>query len=306
MNLRPHPRMRRARNAGACAAHRAPFGGPAAVNSGILLPGRSPVRGTPKACSGKSTARRPHGELPATPRASRPLWTAVARHRFGWARLRARRGGTARGFTLVELLVSIGLTALLLWGILQLYTSATRFSAAMFSEAELCAGGRAILDRLCHELTSAATLDVGYLKITNTGGFATIQFVAPVGEGNALSHVLYKVDTGEHVGYLSRGTMAPVSNNQIPEQSAFEEEGEGKQYHPLGVKVDSFKIEYIDHGSSTGEPVSTTKTWQDADATDGTIDPMPRAVLVEIAVSDPKGRASIVLSSGAFLSASGQ
>ena len=208
----------------------------------------------------------------------------------------------ARGFTLVELLVSIGLTSLLLWGILQLYSSATRFSAAMFSEAELSAGGRAVLDRLCHELTSAATLDVGYLKITNADGFASIQFVAPVGEGNTLAHVLYNVDEDN---YLSRGTKTPVSGTDIPDESSLETTGEGVQYHSLGVKVDSFKIEYIDHGSSSGEPVSTDKIWKDADSTDATIESLPRAVLVEIATSDPKGKASIVLSSGAFLSASG-
>ena len=202
----------------------------------------------------------------------------------------------ARGFTLVELLVSVGLTSLLLWGILQLYTSSTKFSAAMFSEAELCAGGRAVLDRLCHELTSAVPLAVGYLKITNSGNKATIQFVAPVGEGDSLAHIIYKVDDEN---YICRGVKTPVENNAPPGESEF------THLFALGVKVDSFKIEYIDHGSSTGEPVSTGKTWQDTTPGDSTIDPLPRAVLAEISVSDPKGLAAITVSSGAFLSASG-
>ncbi|MBM3957322.1 MAG: prepilin-type N-terminal cleavage/methylation domain-containing protein, partial [Gemmatimonadetes bacterium] len=112
---------------------------------------------------------------------------------------RPRRSG---GFTLVELLVSVGLTAVLMWGILQLYTSATRFSATMFTEAELVAGGRAALDRMSRELTSAATLDVGYIKMEFTppdsnpvtfqpGTFDFIQFVAPVGTSGQLAHVCY-------------------------------------------------------------------------------------------------------------------
>ena len=205
---------------------------------------------------------------------------------------RALRPPGRRGFTLVELLVAVGLTSLLLWGLLQLYTSATRFSAVMFTEAELVAGGRAVLDLMCRELMSAATRDVGYLKIADGG--KSIQFVAPVGENEQLAHVKYYVD-GSNV--LHRALKEPVNDSDTQDTDP----GQGRS---LGVQLARIKIERIDETSS-GEPQGGDKTYEkDTNPSDG-IAPLPRAILIEVQVVDSKGQASITLSSGAFLGGGG-
>ncbi len=194
------------------------------------------------------------------------------------------------GFTLVELLVAVGLTAILMWGLLNLYSFATRFSRTMFNEAELCAIGRAALDRLCRELASAAPLDVGYLQIKNNGVADEIQFVAPIGDGATLAHLRYYLDTAATPPGLYRAIETPAGDNQTP----------------IGVNVIGFNVRYVEQGSATDtEPAEgSSTTWRDDDVTDG-VQRLPRAVLVEITVADPASGAAVTLSSGATLGASG-
>lgn len=228
-------------------------------------------------------------------------------------RLRARRG-----FTLVELLVSVGLTAILMWGILQLYTSATRFSSTMYTETELVAGGRAVLERICSELASAATLDAGYVQIIRDGNTGdTLQFVAPVGPDGQMTNVCYQVrqDTDGTL-MLYRAVKAPVEYEntgvvKVPEPPASAAEPGGFTFGALGVKVEALTIQYIDYDSTTGTPqdVSTVtdqrKTWRDANVNDSSVPPLPRAILLELRLADGKGVVSMVLSSGAYLGGSG-
>ncbi|MBM4041925.1 MAG: hypothetical protein FJ290_25805 [Planctomycetes bacterium] len=230
---------------------------------------------------------------------------------------RVRRRG---GFTLVELLVSVGLTAVLMWGILQLYTSATRFSATMFTEAELVAGGRAALDRMSHELAGAATLDVGYLKIafkTDANPITalpdnvdTIQFVAPVGTDGALAHVCYQLREMDAYGnrMLHRCIKEPVSDNAVP-SAPTSTSSNGFISSPLGVRVRAMTMTYVDCDSASGTPLRGTsgdsKEWRDADLADANTPRLPRAILLEIQLADNKGTISMVLSSGAYLGGSG-
>jgi len=214
------------------------------------------------------------------------------------------RPRASRGFTLVELLMSVALTALLMWGILQLYTQATRFSATMFAEAELVAGGRAVLDRMCHELTSATPLDIGYLKIINDGtstdGFDTIQFVAPVGPDGELAHVCYQIrdKDAQGNGMLYRCIKTPVTDNTVPDAGAG---GSYPTANPLGVKVQAMSIQYINYNSANGTPEDASNTWPGADPNPR----LPRAILIELRLADNKGTISMVLSSGAYLGGSG-
>jgi len=213
-------------------------------------------------------------------------------------RSRHSRRAAGRGFTLVELLVAVGLTSLLLWGLLQLYSSATRFSAVMFTEAELCAGGRAALDLMCRELMGAATRDVGYIKIE---GGNSIQFVAPAGQDNQLAHVLYKVQDVDGKPTLHRALKEPVAPSDDQGTAVAVTTNDS-----LGIEVTGLKIEYIDADTANGEPVvAGSKTWaKDTNVSDG-IEPLPRAILIEIQLVDPKGQAAITLSSGAYLPGSG-
>ena len=49
----------------------------------------------------------------------------------------------ASGFTLIEVMVAVALTTLLLWGLLQVFREASRFSRAVQADSDLCAGGPA-------------------------------------------------------------------------------------------------------------------------------------------------------------------
>jgi len=212
------------------------------------------------------------------------------------------RSARRAAFTLVELLVSVSLTAVLMWGILQLYTQATRFSATMFSEAELVSGARAVLDRMCHELTSAATLDVGYMKITNdnTTKLDTLQFVAPVGPNGELAHVRYRVDTD---GMLYRDVVVPNSDGDPPLTSVPADGvyASGTAINsPLGVKLDRIDIRYISYTSTTGSVTDGFAEWDDP-ATEH----LPRAILVELHLANNQGTVSMIISSGAYLGGSG-
>lgn len=212
----------------------------------------------------------------------------------------SHRPRAARGFTLVELLVSVGLTALLMWGILQLYTSATRFSATMFTEAELVSGGRAVLDRMCHELGSAATLDVGYFKIHDD--FSTrldrLQFVAPVGADGEMVHVAYFTDND---GMLYRLAMPPDASGTpaLSGPPIDPDTYKSSTYcSPLGVRIQQMEVKYID-ASATGtlNSASTSRS--------GAGQSLPRAVLVELKLADNRGTIAMVISCGAHLGGSG-
>lgn len=230
---------------------------------------------------------------------------------------RNSRSSSLRGFTLVELLVSVGLTAILMWGILQLYTQATRFSATMFAEAEMVTGGRAVLERMCHELASAATLDVGYLQITRdpSSGLDTLQFVAPVGPDGEMADVCYQVRQDSDGTYmLYRCVKSPVTYNSatgvvvIPDPPTASVSN-GFTASALGVKVEGITLQYIEYNSTTGAPEqptgATPRRWLDDNVNDATVPRLPRAILVELRLADGKGIISMVLSSGAFLGGSG-
>jgi len=205
------------------------------------------------------------------------------------------------GFTLVELLVAVGLTAILMWGLLNLYSFATRFSRTMFNEAELCAIGRAALDRLCRELASAAPLDVGYLQITNNGLADEIRFVAPVGNGATYAHLRYHLKTDATPPGLYRAIKAPAEDNEIPTHDT-----DYPTDTPIGINVIGFNVRYVEQGSATDtEPAEgSSTTWRDDDVTDG-VTRLPLGVLIELTVADPASGASVTLSSGATLGASG-
>lgn len=223
-----------------------------------------------------------------------------------------RRGG----FTLVELLVSVGLTSLLMWGILQLYSTATRFSSSMFTEADLVAGGRACLDRMSSELASAAPLDVGYLKITydaaTTNRCDGIQFAAPIGDGGQLVHVWYRVDTNSSsttYRMLTRATCTATPTTDAPSDTSYNYSTSapfGSGWTSLGVKADSLRIKYIDTDSISGTPTDSTgnKSWVDNTGT-LEVERLPRAVLIELTVKDVKTSIMVTLSSGAYLAGSG-
>ena len=223
---------------------------------------------------------------------------------------RLRRRG---GFTLVERLVSVGLTAVLMWGLLQLYTSATRFSATMFTEAELVSGGRAVLDRMSHELASTATRDVGYLKISNdsvldgttglTHDIDRIEFVAPVGGDGENAHVCYSLRPVSGGGFmLYRLVKVPVDTTSMPDPDT---DAQWTSVSPLGVKVQGMNIQYINYTSTSGTPVDDSLTWGPMADDATTVPSLPRAILLEIQLADNKGTISMVLSSGAYLGGSG-
>ena len=77
----------------------------------------------------------------------------------------------------------------------------------------------------------------------------------------------------------------------------------------LGVNVRRFNITYIEEaGTIEGDAETPTDSIKprdhDSNPSDG-VDALPRAVLIEIQLVDPKEQASITLSSGAFLGGSG-
>ena len=127
----------------------------------------------------------------------------------------------------------------------------------------------------------------GYLKITESGDFDTIQFVAPVDQaGTKLAHILYEAHDagGRHI--LRRGIndtaglTSPASCDSAP----------------FGVEVEALNIRWMSrqgtiHSSSKNVTPSTTDS--------------PCAVLIELRLRDPKGMGSITLSSAAYLPGAG-
>lgn len=213
----------------------------------------------------------------------------------------ARRRRRA-SFTLIELLVAVGLTSIMLWGILRLFTSATRFSSTISVEAELCATARAVLDRVTREISSAATLDNGYIQLppaNETSDLDTIQFVAPVvgpvgggsGDEVQLCHVRYHVDTGNNM--LLRSTRLPYQAALDPKLQELESPPSNyAQMATFGLQVERFNIQYLTASGAVG-------------TTYGELTQMPRAILVEIRVRDPQNRAVVTLTSSAPLYGSG-
>jgi len=179
------------------------------------------------------------------------------------------------GFTLVEALVSVGLTTILMWGLLQLYTSATRFSATVSVEAELVSAGRAVLERMVREISTATVRD-NYRIGISTSEFSAISFYAPIGDdGNEVAQVWYRAD--------GSGTRRDLQRKV---------EGEA-DYSSFGLDVERFRVTYIDENGvdrqGNGTPMSE----------------LPMAVHIEILVSDVKNRATIALTSSAFLPGGG-
>ncbi len=193
------------------------------------------------------------------------------------------------GFTLIEVMVAVGLTSIMLWGLLQLFTSATRFSSAVTNETELCAAGRAALERMVREIGSAAPPDVSYLNIVKSAPFDTIRFVAPVADGgNTMAHVKYHVVTQGGRKILHRAVEAGSGLSGAP--ATYDDDAS------FGLEVEALSIKHITSGgnvSSGGVSVSGS----------GAIS--PRAVLIELRLRDRKGLARITLSSGAILPGGG-
>ena len=180
------------------------------------------------------------------------------------------------GFTLVEALVAIGLTTILLWGLLQLYSSATTFSSTVTTEAELCSAGRAVLERMTREISSATIRDSHLIAITGSGDFENFSFYAPIGDNGAeVVRVQYRAN--------GSGTTRTLERNL----------GDGSNWASFGLNVERLKFGHIEADGTTG---SGPKTFSNE---------LPMAVNIEIRFSDRKKRATIALTSSAFLPGSG-
>ena len=241
----------------------------------------------------------------------------------------SRRRRAARGFTLVELLVSVGLTAILLWGLLQLFTSATKFSSAVSTESELCGAGRALLSRMIREVTACAPLTTGYIRIVRTGdGFDSIQFVAPASgaatqydkvplgsrgvadDGSQLVHIKYgPLAGGGSPRQLGRGVKLPTDDPSALNRIDFYDDlkySDPDSTDPaalklLGVRVEQFAISYIDVGADSAaikNPSTGSKDYQSGAK-------LPQAILFKIRLRDPRSQSSITLESAACLAGSG-
>jgi hypothetical protein len=190
-------------------------------------------------------------------------------------------------------MVAVGLTAVMLWGLLQLFTSATRFSSAVTNETELCAAGRAALERMVREITAAAPPNVAYLNIDGSGGFDYIEFVAPVGKGGAeMLHVKYHA-LADADGYVLARSSAGVSG-LAGMDAAPATYGEQASF---GVRIEGLTIRHIPPGGSEPSHTSFSASGED--------DLLPPAVLIELRLSDQRGLARITLSSAATLVAGG-
>jgi prepilin-type N-terminal cleavage/methylation domain-containing protein len=218
-----------------------------------------------------------------------------------------------RGFTLVELLVAVGLTSVMLWGILQLFTSATRFSSTVTAQAELCASARTVLDRIVREVQAAATLDTGYLKIidsTKTIDGETVdadmlQFVGRITDssGNTrLGHIQFAISS--ETGMIERNIDPPAGPDGLDESQASFASADAATF---GLKIDGFNVRYIPMtGDSTEQGIeqSGSVTFEQ-DAVDEDLHQLPLAIILELRCSDPQDRASVTLISSAPLAANG-
>lgn len=225
--------------------------------------------------------------------------------------VQARR--SRHGFTLVELLVAVGLTSVMLWGILQLFSSATRFSSTVTAQAELCASARTVLDRMVREIQAAAPLDTGYLKIVDgtatidgeTVDADTLQFVGRITDSNGetqLGHIRFDVDNA--TGMVRRNIDPPDGPDGLDESQAVFAIGDAATF---GLRIDGFNIRYIPvTGSSTEKGVETsgTVTFRE-DSADQNLRQLPLALILELRCSDPQDKASVTLISSAPLAANG-
>ena len=182
-------------------------------------------------------------------------------------------------FTLVEALVAVGLTTILMWGLLQLYTSATRFSATVTVEAELVSAGRAVLERMVREISTATIRQPGQNIAIAGSDLSTISFYAPLGDdGNEVVQVTYNTATDPATG---RDTLLrTVDGNSAS----------------FGLDVQRFRVTYIDANGNSPSAATYSKTFSTE---------LPMAVHIEILVSDVKNRATIALTSSAFLPGGG-
>jgi prepilin-type N-terminal cleavage/methylation domain-containing protein len=198
---------------------------------------------------------------------------------------RERRGG----FTLIEVMVAVGLTAVMLWGLLQLFTSATRFSSAVTNETEMAAAGRAALERMVREITAAQPPRTAYFTINNNADLDSIEFVAPTGaDGSEMVHVKYHAlsDGDGHLLARSSANIA-TSGSMTSAPGTYDDEAS------FGVRIEGLNIRHI---SQTG--TISDSTWSDPAS-------LPRAVLIELRLRDERGLARITLSSAATLVAGG-
>jgi prepilin-type N-terminal cleavage/methylation domain-containing protein len=214
-----------------------------------------------------------------------------------------------RGFTLVELLVAVGLTSVMLWGILQLFSSATRFSSTVTAQAELCASARTVLDRIVREVQAAATLDTGYLKIIDqTDGTVDadiLQFVGRITDssGNTrLGHIQFAISSG--TGMIERNIDPPAGPDGLDESQASFAAANAATF---GLKIDGFNVRYIPMtGDSTEQGIEQSgSVIFEQDATDDDFRQLPLAIILELRCSDPQGKASVTLISSAPLAANG-
>jgi prepilin-type N-terminal cleavage/methylation domain-containing protein len=202
-----------------------------------------------------------------------------------------RRPARTAGFTLIEVMVAVGLTAIMLWGLLQLFTSASRFSSAVTTEMELCAAGRAALDRVAYEIGQAALPDTAYLHIDHgDDGFDTIRFVAAAAEGGKKQvHVRFRaVGTGS-LRALMRGINATAGLSSAPGEDTYEDAS-------FGVQVESLRFHYISAGGVVSEGSISVA---------GSGSTSPRAVLIQASLRDSRGLARITLSNAAALPGGG-
>jgi prepilin-type N-terminal cleavage/methylation domain-containing protein len=219
-----------------------------------------------------------------------------------------------RGFTLVELLVAVGLTSIMLWGILQLFSSATRFSSTVTAQAELCASARTVLDRMVREVQAAATLDTGYLKIIDattvidgeTIDTDTLQFVGRITDNDGetqLGHIRFDVDNA--TGMVRRNIDPPDGPDGLDESQALFAIGDAATF---GLRIDGFNIRYIPvtDGATTQKGVETsgTVTFRE-DAGTQELRQLPLALILELRCSDPQDKASVTLTSSAPIAANG-
>lgn len=186
-----------------------------------------------------------------------------------------RRTRRRAAFTLVEALVAVGLTSLMLWGLLQLFRSATTFSSTVTTEAELVSAGRAVLERMAREISAATTLDSHSIVLGGSGGFETLSFYAPLG------------DDGTKVIQIQYRTSGSGTTRSL------ERKADTGPWAPFGLNAERLDFSYIDADGNAGSGPKTFSTRP------------PLCVGIEIRVSDTKERATIALTSSAFLPGSG-
>jgi len=209
-----------------------------------------------------------------------------------------RRRAYTSGFTLVEALVAVGLTSILLWGLLQLYTSATRFSSTCTLEAELCSAGRAALETLSDELSQAIRQHEGCIRVTNaqhdSEEFDSIQFVADNPADGQPIHVGYATIEQDGRRWLGRATNT---------SSPFTTPRTLSSYHSLGLYVERLNITYDytkvseSGGTWTAESFTNqtgTLTFPNEFESSSTYY-IPTAFHIELRLSDRKDRATITL-----------